>query len=60
MAEFCLECWNELNGSKDPAQRYIFSRRPELCEGCMEWKPVIVGLRLRFLLRDFFSRLFKP
>ncbi|MGN0629378.1 MAG: hypothetical protein ACI4IW_07095 [Oscillospiraceae bacterium] len=45
MAEFCLECWNRLNGTNDPEEKYIFSDEPDFCEGCGEWKPVIVGLR---------------
>jgi len=23
MAEFCLECWNELNGTEDSEKKYI-------------------------------------
>lgn len=34
MAEFCLECWNDLNESKDEKDPYIFSKEPCLCEGC--------------------------
>lgn len=41
MAEFCLDCWNRLNGRNDPPEKYIISRRPDLCEGCGEWKRVI-------------------
>lgn len=26
MAEFCLECWNELNGTNDSEKEYICQR----------------------------------
>jgi len=42
MAEFCLECWSKINESKDIPKKYIFSKDLELCEGCGEWKTVIV------------------
>ena len=39
MAEYCLDCWNKLNGSDDNEKRYDY----DLCEGCGEWKPVITS-----------------
>lgn len=45
MAEFCLECWNELNGTNDSEKEYIMSKDLDLCEGCGEWKRVIVAER---------------
>lgn len=45
MAEFCLKCWNELNGTDFPASEYILSEELELCEGCGEFKKVIVTER---------------
>lgn len=45
MAEFCLECWNELNGTDKPKSYYILSEELELCEGCGEWKNVIISER---------------
>lgn len=42
MAEFCLECWNWLNRRNDPEKDYIISKDLDLCEGCGEWKHVIV------------------
>lgn len=56
MAEFCLECWNEINESEDSPKKYIFSEDLELCEGCGEWKIVIVEERksyYRYKLRYF-------
>ncbi|MBS1474053.1 hypothetical protein [Massiliimalia massiliensis] len=48
MAEFCLECWNWLNRRNDPEKDYIISKDLDLCEGCGEWKHVIVMKRERF------------
>lgn len=42
MAEYCLDCWNEINETNDPPQKYIISKYPELCEGCGEMKRVVV------------------
>jgi len=46
MAEFCLECWNRLNDTKDAKWRYTYSWKRELCEECGEYKRVIVAERL--------------
>ena len=54
MAEFCLDCWNKMNGTDDPPEKYILSRNFDLCEGCGEWKRVIVRqCRFYRLLRLF-------
>lgn len=45
MAEFCLACWNRLNGIAEPAENYIRSLRRERCEGCGGWERVIVYRR---------------
>ena len=45
MAEFCPECWNDMNGFSDPPEAYALSWRYELCEGCGKWKRVVVGKR---------------
>ena len=42
MAEFCLECWNQLNGTNDTKWRYVLSWEKDLCEGCGQYKRVIV------------------
>ncbi len=41
MAEFCLECWNELNGTNDKPDKYIITK-DYLCEGCAQFKQVII------------------
>lgn len=41
MAEFCLECWNRINGTNDSPRKYIMSKELALCEGCGKMKIVI-------------------
>ena len=55
MAEFCPECWNALNGTKEQADNWLLSEDLELCEGCGKWTHVIVKEKKRFP----FSALFK-
>ena len=45
MAEFCLGCWNKINGTNDDKRKYIISKDLDLCEECGEWKNVIVAER---------------
>lgn len=42
MAEFCLDCWNNINGTNDSKWRYILSWELDLCEECGEYKRLIV------------------
>ena len=53
MAEFCPECWNRLNGRKDTEKKYKMSADLDLCEGCGQWKRVIVCERRPSGLIDF-------
>ena len=54
MAEFCLECWNKLNEVNDTPRRYVISREYDLCEGCGEYKQVIIKERLWSMLQKNF------
>ncbi|MBQ4542995.1 MAG: hypothetical protein IJA19_02365 [Clostridia bacterium] len=45
MAEFCLDCWNKINGTRYDERKYIISDDLDLCEGCGKWKHVIVKER---------------
>lgn len=45
MAEFCLECFNKLNGTNYSKEDVILST--DLCEGCGEVKPCVVGFKPR-------------
>ena len=63
MAEFCFECYNKLNGGKCKKENYILSDELELCEGCEEYKKVVIcyqsgGLYGR--IEDFMDILLLP
>lgn len=45
MADFCLDCWNKINETNGSKRKYILSEDLELCEGCGEWKRVIIAKR---------------
>ena len=53
MAEFCLECWNEINESNDTENMYFLSKELDLCEECGQWKPVIIAAKPAYTLRRF-------
>ena len=59
MAEFCPVCWNALNGFDEPEEAYVLSWDLELCEGCGEWKRVVVARRKRYLLRYLINYLLR-
>ncbi len=44
-AEFCPECWNKINGTNDPPEKFIISEESDLCEGCGEYKPVVIKVK---------------
>ncbi len=53
MAEFCLDCWNKLNESFDSERKYILSKELYLCEGCNEYKSVIIMERKAYYIHKF-------
>ena len=53
MAEFCLNCWNKINGTKDSERKYILSDYLDLCEECGECKPVIIMERKSYYMHKF-------
>ena len=61
MSEFCLDCWNEINGTNYSKNDYILSEDLDLCEGCNEWKNVIVSKKeFKFIsLRSIYNHIFK-
>lgn len=50
MAEFCVDCWNELNTTNEPKERFLLSDELELCEGCGKQKHTIIRLRRMYWL----------
>jgi len=53
MAEFCLNCWNKMNESEDSKKKYILSKELDLCDGCGEWRPVIIMERKAYYTHKF-------
>ena len=53
MAEMCLDCWNQINGTNDPPGKYIMSKEPDLCEECGESKIYIIVERKSYYLRKY-------
>ena len=52
MAEFCLDCYNKMMGTNDPARKYHISRELDLCEECGEYKRVIICIKRRYLIAE--------
>jgi hypothetical protein len=59
MAEFCLDCWNRINETNDPPGKYIISKDLDLCEGCGEYKPVIV-IEKKYYYLNWLRKIFFP
>ena len=52
MSELCLNCLNKLMETNDTEKKYIISKEFDLCEECGEWKPVIISMKLRYMIQD--------
>ena len=52
MSELCLDCLNKLMETNDTEKKYIISKEFDLCEECGEWKPVIIRMKLRYMIQD--------
>ncbi len=50
MAEFCLQCWNKINGTTYKSFHFVLSKDNDLCEECGQYKPVIVMAKKSFYL----------
>jgi len=48
MAEFCLRCFNELNGTNYKTNEVWLEN--DFCEGCADWRPCVLELRPKPLL----------
>ena len=60
MAEFCLKCFNEMNGTNYKANEVWLEE--DFCEGCADWQPCVVDLHpkpLPLRLVDFVLNLFR-
>lgn len=45
MAEFCLECLEKLDEKQYDPDEFVISDDLDLCEGCGQWKHVVVVRR---------------
>lgn len=60
MAEFCLECWNKINGTDKPESKYVMSKEVTFCEECWEIKQVVIREKEdRGLLSQLFPHLLR-
>lgn len=50
MADFCVECWNRINETNYPTTKYFVTRGNYLCEGCGEYKPVIIEEKKQYFI----------
>ena len=44
MAEFCKECFLEIEGYHND-KKIVMSEDEDFCEGCNEWKTVVVRIK---------------
>jgi len=42
MAEFCVDCWNDLFGTHLSEKQVVLSAEETLCEGCQKTKYVVI------------------
>lgn len=56
MAEFCVDCWNKINGSNYSENEVQTSECLDLCEGCGEYKNVIIEIKERKTIFDWLFR----
>jgi len=47
MAEFCLDCYNDLEQTNFNTSDVELSKYPDYCEGCGKYKKVVEGLKRR-------------
>lgn len=53
MAEYCLKCFNELNGTDyRPNEVWL---EEDFCEGCGDWRLCVMEFRHKRLLRQLFA-----
>lgn len=56
MAEFCYECMKKELGIDISNKKVVFSDDLELCEGCGEYKPVVLSVRKATLFDKLLSK----
>ena len=54
MAEFCLDCLNKMiNKGEDNKEKFVLSKDLDLCEGCGQWKHVVIMERRAYYMHKF-------
>ncbi len=53
MAELCLDCYNAIMKENHKKKEFLMTRNPDLCEECGQWKPVIIRVRTRYLIKEW-------
>lgn len=53
MSEICLDCYNEIMKANDTKRKFIITRKPDLCEECRQFKPVIIRVKTRYILKEW-------
>lgn len=59
MAEYCLKCFNKINGTNHSEKEFVFSNEFDLCEGCGKWKNVIITKRRNFIWKTIRHIIFR-
>jgi len=57
MAEFCLECYNELWGTNKTEQEVILTKYRDPCEGCGQYKPIYICERKHHIRRQLYRKI---
>jgi len=55
MADFCLDCYNKMNGTNYRVKDVTLDDELDLCEGCGEWKPCVLRLEPSGFLSGLFD-----
>lgn len=53
MAEFCFDCLNKMNDSNYTEKDVQVSENLDLCEGCGEYKHVVIAIKAKRSIFDF-------
>ena len=57
MSELCLDCYNKIIETNEPGRMFHMTKELDLCEECGQWKPVIIRVRTRYLIKEWFNEL---
>ncbi len=55
MAAFCLDCLQKIMETDYPKNYFRISRELDFCEECQQWKRVVVSIRLRYRIAEWWK-----